>query len=87
MDLLFKRYASPFIFMDTLIQSRRFSDFVDEIVERVEDEREWEFFLHKVFDKSFNDFKESVKPREPVDVGTTVQNSFEMLNGFKPESG
>ncbi len=87
MDLLFKRYASPFVFMDTLLQMRRFSEFVDELVTQVADEREWDFFLHKVFDRSFDDFKRQITPQKPVNLDTTVQNSFDMLQGFKPESG
>ena len=61
MDLLFKRYANPFPFMDGMIQTGRFSEFVQQILEKTNSEREeqtaWEFFLHKVWEGSFADFK------------------------------
>lgn len=93
MDLLFKRYASPFLFINETIRTNRFSDFVTEIVEIMNEENEdktlWEFYLHRVFEKSYAEFisslnqtKESAKP---VDFETAIAESFKILNGFKPE--
>lgn len=87
MDWLFKRYASPFVFIDTLLSVGRFSEFIDEFLRQREDEKEWEFYLHKIFNKSYDDFKRQIEPKPKVNLGTTVQNSFDMLQGFKPESG
>ena len=89
MDLLFSRYASPFSFIDVLISSGRFSEGVSEIYSFSNEEREWDFFLHKVFDKSFDDFKSTalVQPQEMTseDFETTVNKSKSMLQGFVPE--
>lgn len=89
MDLLFKRYASPFSFIDSLILSGRFSEGVSEIFSFLNEDKEWEFFLHKVFDKSFEEFKNTtfVQPQEMTadDFEATVNNSKSMLQGFVPE--
>jgi len=88
MDLLFKRYASPFSFIDSLIFNGRFSEGVSEIYGFLNEDKEWEFFLHKVFDKSFEEFKETVlaQPQKMTsdDFEATVNNSKSMLRGFNP---
>lgn len=95
MDLLYQRYASPFSFMDGMIEIGKFSEFVDNIVDisnqEKEDKYNWEFFLHKVFDKSYTDFEESIKVNEetqnmPIEaIETTIQDSMNILNNFKPK--
>ena len=94
MDLLFQRYASPFIFLDGMLQSGRFVEFVETFVkttnEEKEKEYEWEFFLHKVWNKSFKEFKEEKETNEKNRnltaraIETTVQNSMDILNNFNP---
>lgn len=96
MDLLFKRYASPFLLLDETIKTGRFSEFVTELVSIVNEETEkededtmWEYYLHRIFDKSFADFKKemmrSEQPENPVDFETTLQTSYDILNGFVPD--
>ena len=92
MDLLFKRYASPFVLLDNLIATASLSNFIDDffkfIGEEKQEETKWQFFLHKVFDKSWKDFCEeitSVDKAEKVDVGATIKKSHDMLNNFTPE--
>lgn len=88
MDLLFSKYASPFLFVDSMISNGRFSDLIDTIWEAENDKRNWEFFLHKVHDISYSEFLESIngnpEPTEPLE--TTVKNSADILNGFIPEN-
>ena len=94
MDLLFKRYASPFLFVDGMIQTGQFSDFVDEFVHTVNSENEdqinWEFFLHKVNEGSFSDFIDEMKQDKENkemtanDIESTVQQSMDILNNFNP---
>lgn len=65
MDLLFSRYASPFELLNQMIGMGSFSRFIDEFGEirrrEKEDRTEWEYFLHKVFGKSFNEFQEELR--------------------------
>ena len=97
MDLLFKRYASPFSFVDGMIQTGRFHEFVIDFIkttnQEMEEKYDWEFFLHKVFDKSYQEFKEEIKINKEnqemseQDIETTVQYSINILNNFNPEEG
>lgn len=95
MDLLFKRYASPFLFIDGMLQAGRFSAFVDDFMKTTNKEKEdqvnWEYYLHRVMEGSFNDFVQSLKNTEDdknlseATIETTVQYSLNLLNNFKPE--
>lgn len=92
MDQLFKRYADPFILLDNLIQTSSLSGFIDDmfkfINKETQERTQWEFFLHKIYDESWNNFIERIKSEEnsqTVDLGATLKNSREMLINFTPE--
>ena len=89
MDLLFKRYASPFVLIDTLIATSGLYDFIKKLDEIVIEEKNWEFFLHKIYDKSweeFKEFKESLKPVvENVSFNAVCDKSKNMLKNFTPK--
>ena len=86
MDLLFKRYASPFILLDNLISTSSLTSFIVEMWETVNEEKLWDYFMHKVFDKSWNEFVDDVKPKKTkmIDVGATLIKSKNMLKNFTP---
>ena len=91
MDLLFKRYASPFLLVDQMLMTRQFSEFVAQLFEFDTDERLWNIFLHKVEGQSFNEWKSTLEGQQNVEMSkneieTTVNNSFDILNGFEPTS-
>ena len=92
MDLLFTRYASPFVLLDSLILTNSLNNFIDDffdfIIEERKEKTEWEFFLHKVYDQSWSEFSNSIKQsdnQEPIDLGATIKKSKNMLNNFTPE--
>lgn len=88
-DQLFSKYADPFSLLDTVILAGRFWDFVLEFLDSQNEKMLWEFYLHKVFDKSFEQFKSSVIPKAPVSneqIETTVKNSMDILQTFNPNS-
>ncbi len=94
MDLLFKRYASPFLLLDEMIASGRMLEFVDKLIKMQNDEQEsdtlWEFYLHRVFDKSYEAFlRDSGKVKPPpevkIDFEATIKQSENILTGFVPE--
>ena len=97
MDLLHKRYASPFSFMDGMIQSGRFTDFIVNFVETINKEQEeqhsWEFYLHKVSEGSYLEFRESMETDKRNQnmskrtIETTVQESMNILKNFTPAKG
>ena len=93
MDLLFKRYASPFVLLDNLILTSSSSSYIDDLFKLINEEKEeqvqWEFFLHKVFDKSWKEFCEEVNQPiidNEIDLGATFVKSRDMLKNFTPES-
>lgn len=91
MDLIFKRYSSPFLFLDNIIAAGRFKDFIKELNETVMNEDIYELWLHKVHDKTFEEFKnevmDAIKSEQvaPEAKEATIKNSFNILNNFKPE--
>lgn len=93
MDLLFKRYASPFLLLDGYIQTSRLCEFIDTFCkQKIEDDR-WEFFLHKVWDKSYPEFIEAMQTSQELhnmsekDVENTIQKSMNILQNFSPQGG
>ena len=83
MDLLFNRYASPFLLLDNIIENCGFFKFIGEFLDITDKAECWEFFLHKVHDMSFNEFYESLTPQKPMtknDFETVVRTSQEILN-------
>lgn len=88
MDLLFHRYASPFLLLDQIIPSGDLSDFISTVWEIRDEEMQWQYFLSKVFDKSFDDFREALKSQKVMsqeEIETTIQDSMNIMNSFIPE--
>lgn len=94
MDLLFKRYASPFLFMDGMIQTGRFTDFVINFIQTTnqekEDQLDWDFWLHKVWEGTFEEFKNGVEANRKNQnmseqtIETTINESLDILQNFNP---
>lgn len=88
MDLLFKRYASPFVLLDGLILTNSLTNFISDFLGFVREDENWEFFLHKVYDKSWKEFSDEIESsdnQEPIDLGATLIKSKNILNNFTPE--
>ena len=88
MDLLFKRYASPFLLLDSLILTNSLNNFISNFIDFVNKDKEWEFFLHKIYDQTWDEFSDSIKQsnnHEPIDLGATRIKSKNILNNFTPE--
>ena len=97
MDLLFARYADPFSFVDGMIQAHRFNEFVLSFWRTVNEEKEesynWEFFLHRVMDESYGEFRERIKTFSENQnlnartLETTINESFNILKKLSSEKG
>ena len=92
MDLLFTRYASPFVLLDNLLLTNSLDNFIVDLFDIINREREeqtqCEFFLHKVYDKSWKDFVDELdmsNEQKRVDLGATLKKSKNMLKNFTPE--
>lgn len=68
-----------------MIASGRLYEFVTEFINLENDRLLWELYLHKVFDKSFEEFKSSFAVTQPKeDIETTVKDSKSILESFIP---
>ena len=88
MDLLFKRYANPFLLLDNLLLTNSLSAFIDDVLRFKQEDEMWEFFLHKVYDKSWKEFIDELNvsnDTQQVDIGATIVKSKNILNNFTPE--
>lgn len=92
MDLIFKRYSSPFSLLNELIENDMLSDFIDTLLEKYNEDIEMNVWLHKVYDKSFNEFSNSIHNQDAQldemdieEVKTTVKKSKEILSNFQPQ--
>ena len=93
MDLLFSRYASPFVLLDNFLLTNSLSDFIDDMFKLINEERkektQWEFFLHKVYDKTWKEFIDEINianEEKEIDLGATLRKSKDMLKNVTPES-
>ena len=92
MDLLFQRYASPFTLLNELILMKSLSTYIDDLFvfigEEKQEQTKWEFFLHKVFGKSWKEFCEELEisnNTEKIDLGETITKSKNILTNFTPD--
>ena len=74
-----------------MLGAGRLPEFIDGMWEASEDEKAWDYYLHKVDENiSFETFKERAFQPEPVkaskdNLEATVRFSFEMMENFHPE--
>ena len=83
-------------FVTQMIRMRRFEEFVMQLVEMHNDEMEdksmWEVWLHKIFDKSFAEFRDDITEKNTAaptqeETESIVQESYDLLNSFVPDEG
>lgn len=79
--------------LEQMVEAGRLAEFIDEVgaimyEEKLHDMR-WDFWLHKVFDMSFDDYVQSVKsaaqPETSGNLEATIKGNFEMMENFHPE--
>lgn len=87
MDLIFKRYSNPYLILNEMILYGSFSDFVNEIINNYNDELLYQLWLsnNPLNTLGYLDFKKSLmNPVETKSLETTIEDSYKMLNDFKP---
>lgn len=91
MDLLFKRYADPFSLINGYIQTSRFCEFIHAVIEQKIEDDKWEYFLHKIWDKTYSEFCDALQTSQDLqamseyDIEATVKKSMNILGNFNPE--
>lgn len=91
--MLSTRYANPFPVLEEMIQNDMLPEFIDNMVQQVDEDRLWEMYLSTALmqDKSFEDWKAVIttnrEKQEPVTECTpeeAVIRAEGILAGFKP---
>ena len=87
--MIFKRYSSPFLFLDNLILQGKLSDGIDTIYKQVDEEKLWQLYLsNPMKEKSYVDWKaEIVAQNEEVeeeDIEAARNKARNILKNFKP---
>ena len=80
-----------------MIQHGRLYEFVKELhhiqIEEEDKQKLWDIWLHRVFDKTYDEWINSLPTQQQnaqvteSEIGATVLNSKNILNGFNPEDG
>ena len=76
-----------------LIENNKFSDFIITLNERYIEEFTYDYWIHKVYDRSYDEFKEEIRLSNDAqrgymdieDIKATINNSNEILSNFKPQ--
>lgn len=98
--MIFKRYSSPFLFLDNLIIQGRLCEGIDTIYKQVDEEKMWQLYLSSLTframnndSKSYNEWKNEALSTDEEQPTFEVAEDFEnvknkarnMLKNFKPE--
>ena len=81
------RYANPDFLLNGMIESGRLFEFVLEFIDLDNERQQYEYWLHRVFDKSFEEFKKQFEPKRTVpaeNLETTIKDSQNILSSFVP---
>ena len=91
MDLVFKRYSSPFLLLNTLIEQKQLLEFINELDNIVYEERIYKLWLHKGYMTNYNDFKAQCGFKDndsnintPFDVNDVLEASMSVLEDIQP---
>ena len=68
MDLLSQRYANPYLILDDFIRSKQLHEFATETMRIIAEEKtsktRWEYYLHKVFDMTYEEYLKLIRNRK-----------------------
>ena len=85
--MVFKRYSSPFIFLENLISNNELSVGIDTIYKQVDEEKLWQLYLSiPTKEKSYVDWKEEVivHKEDEEDIEAARDRARNILKNFKP---
>lgn len=91
--MIFKRYSSPFLFLDNLIIQGKLSEGIDTIYKQTDEEKLWQLYLsNPIKEKSYVDWKNEVISDNQEqdfevaeDMDEVKNNARNILKNFKPE--
>jgi len=88
-DLVFKRYSSPFIFLDNLILANQFHNGIITMYKQIDEEKLWQLYLsNPIKEKSFVDWRAEIIAQntevEEENIEAARNKAKDMLKNFKP---
>jgi hypothetical protein len=92
--LIFKRYSSPFLFLENLISQGRLCEGIDTIYKQVDEDKLWNLYLSiPVKEKNYVDWKNEILiPNQKEDSFEVAEDITEIkdkarniLKNFKPQ--
>lgn len=85
------------VLLDQMVMTGRLEEYVNELIhlhnEEKEDQSLWEIWLHRIFDKNFAEFKNSLSGNNvtaaptPEEMKSIAMDSRSILAGFVPDEG
>lgn len=92
---MYKRYANPLELLDMMLMSGRMQHFVNDFVktsnEETEEEKLWQYWLHKDWEHSWFEFRTSLNDHNSLNAAPTqdeqvdiVKQSMLIMEGFCP---
>lgn len=98
--MLFKRYASPFLFLDSLIETHSFSEGIDGVLKAEREDKWWNYYLATLplNDLSYEDWRNeqmygtkknvgTITELKQEEIETAVNHANSILNNFTPPTG
>ena len=94
--MIFKRYSSPFIFLDNLLETGRLIEHIDFLIEQTQEEKWWELYLATLplNERPYAEWKKESQGNtnksnfsiltSKIDAEETIKKSKDILSGFKP---
>ena len=89
MDMLYHRYACPFNFLQSLLDTGNLVQGFIHLFEKENDRKLWDLYLHSLPSESFDDWKEKVTSNQMTkeltkkEVETQVSKSNNILETFR----
>ena len=95
--MVFKRYSSPFLFLNKLLENHKFSSGIDTIYSQKNEDKLWELYLSLTSimsingtSKSFQDWKSEIVGSDEtttneIDLEVAKNEAKNILKNFKPE--
>lgn len=89
--MLFRRYASPYLILDEVIASFKLCEFIDYIISEHHEQQLWDYWLHRVYNMSFSEYKRRCeKPEESYSmtnsqVNKVIEDTRKILRDIKPD--
>ena len=92
--MIFKRYSSPFLFLDNLIIQGKLCEGIDTIYKQADEEKLWQLYLSiPVKEQSYVEWKNEIISKNEEkhgfevaeDIGDIKNKARNILKNFKPE--